>query len=330
MRSIGKHIASRLILAFAALFLALPVMSQKVEVSAKIDTNAIRIGDQVTLRLVAKYRGDQGELDIKWPKFKDTITGHIEIVEQGKVEKSIPDKSDPLSFVQQQTYIITSFDSGYQVIPPFRFIINNDTANVKETEPLLLEVQTVAVDTTVAIKDIKGIMSEPFDWHELIPYVMWGLAILAVIAVIVYITIRLIKKKPVVPEKPKVIVPPHVTALQALEKLRSEKLWQEGKIKQYHSALSDILRAYIEERFRVNALEQTTDEILIALRNVVVDEESKAKLKQVLRLADLVKFAKEQPLPNENELSMANAFDFVNGTKREEPKPGTGNELTKE
>lgn len=330
MRRSQKHIIPRWVLALAFFIEALTGYAQKVEVSASLDTNAIRIGDQVKLHIVAKYHGDEGEVKLRWPQFKDTITGTVEIVDQTKPQKNIKDKSDPYSFTEEQTITITSFDSGYHAIPPLRFVINGDTANVKETEPLLLEVQTVAVDTTQAIKDIKGVMDEPFNWRELIPYIWWTLAVLAVAAGIIILVRRLKKKKPIIPPKPKVVIPPHIKALQSLEQLRSQKLWQEGKIKQYHSALSDILRLYIEERFKVNALEQTTDEILISFRNVVIDSESRMKIKQVLTLADLVKFAKEEPLPQENEMSLGNAFDFVNGTRREEVQEAeTGTEQDK-
>ena len=97
-----------------------------------------------------------------------------------------------------------------------------------------------------------------------------------------------------------------------------EKLWQEGKLKLYHSQLTDIIREYIENRFKIQAQELTTDEILFGFRNIAIDEESKYKLKQILLIADLVKFAKEVPLASENEMSMSNSYDFINGTKREE------------
>ena len=79
----------------------------------------------------------------------------------------------------------------------------------------------------------------------------------------------------------------------------------------------DEINEFIENRFKIQALEQTTDEILYGFRNVSIDEDSRLKLKQLLILSDLVKFAKEQPLPNENELSLSNAYDFVKGTMRE-------------
>jgi len=306
--------------------------SQIISATAKLDSSSILIGGQTRLQLSVMYKVDGsapgtkdfGQVKINWPAIGDTIIKQIEVLNKSKVDTMVPDKSDPYTFVQSQYITITSFDSGYYAIPPFRFIVNNDTDNYRETDALLLQVNTLPVDTTLAIKDIKPPMSEPFQWRELIPYVAWGLAAAALVALIVFITIRLSKNKPVtvVAEQKKVVVAPHIIALNELEKLREQKLWQEGKTKQYYSALSEILRTYIEGRFKVNALEQTTDEILYSFRTVVIDQESKEKLRQLLILADLVKFAKEQPLQNENEMCMNNAFDFVNGTLREEkPKP---------
>jgi hypothetical protein len=88
-------------------------------------------------------------------------------------------------------------------------------------------------------------------------------------------------------------------------------MWQEGKIKDYHSGISDILRVYIEERYSINAPEMTTDEIMYAMRRTVVPENLKEKLRQILVLADLVKFAKENPVPHEHETSINYAIDFV-------------------
>ena len=320
------HIVFKAVLALASWLLTFSSYAQKVDVSATLDTNAILIGEHVKLHLEVKYRGDQGkDIKIKWPDFSDTLRGSIEIIEKTKVEK-INDKNDPLLFTQQQTLTITSYEEGYYPITPIAFMIDGDTGNIRETETLLLEVQTVQVDTSKAIREIKGPLDEPFSWREAIPYVLWGLAILAAVIVIVWLIKRLARKKPAIEQKPKVVIPPHVKALQALNEVRKQNLWQEGKVKQYHSAISDILRSYIEERFKVNALEQTTEEIFTSLRTVVIDQESKAKLKQVLTLADLVKFAKEQPLPQENEMSLANAFAFVEGTARQAPADQGNNE----
>ncbi len=138
------------------------------------------------------------------------------------------------------------------------------------------------------------------------------------------------KQVVVIPEKPK--IPAHITALATLEKIKEEQVWKEGHVKEYYSSISEAVRLYIEERFNVNALESTTDEIMKAFRTQVVDKQSKEKLEQTLTLSDLVKFAKLTPIEDEHKFTLQNAFDFVNGTKREEevviPEPQTNDQPT--
>ena len=61
-------------------------------------------------------------------------------------------------------------------------------------------------------------------------------------------------------------------------------------------------------------MELTTDEILANFRHVDINAETKGKLKQLLSLADMVKFAKAKPIVSEHELSLKNAYDFVRET----------------
>lgn len=321
LRSINTKLFTSTLLLFALLYSSFTSSAQDIKVTANLDSNSIRIGEQVKLHLNIQYRVDKGkQIKVKFPEITDTIRKEIEIVSQSKID-TIVNKEDSFLFIQSKTLILTSFDSGYWAIPPFLFSINDDTAKWL-TEPLLLQVNTIAVDTTQALKDIKAPYEEIYTWMDWLKdnmyYVYGGLAAILVIILIIYL-IRKYRKVPMIVVPIDVpIVPAHVVAFEKLEKLKNEKLWQEGKLKLYHSTLTDILREYIENRFKIQAMEQTTDEILFGFRNVAVDDESKFKLKQVLVLADLVKFAKEQPLPNENELSMSNVYDFINGTKREE------------
>ena len=312
---------------FFIFFSLLPsaLIAQNVIASASLDTNAILIGQQAKLKLKIEYKTGQGDLKIDFPKIADTLIKEIEVVGKSKVEKYIPDSSDMSLLAQELTLTITSFDSGYYAIPPFVFIINGDSGKGFQTEPLLFSVNTVAVDTTQNIKDIKPPIEVPFSWKEYLPYVYWALGSLAVIGAIILLVIYLVKnKKPVpVPEIIAPKIPPHVTAIERLEKLRDEKLWLQGKLKQYYSELSDIIRQYIEHRFYIHAMEKVSDEIMYSFRTADASEEMKMKLRQVLLLSDLVKFAKEQPLPNENDLSWNNAYEFVSGTKQEE-KTETG------
>ena len=317
---------------FASLF-----VKAQVEVHAVLDSNTIRIGEQTKLDIYLRYDVTaQKNLEIQWPVIGDTLKKEIEVINITKIDTTIPQKSNPNVIQQHLQLTITSFDSGYYAIPPFKFILNKDTAHPLVTEPLLLSVNTMPTDTALTkIKDIRPPYDEPFDWRWYLPYVYWGLAILAVIVILIVVVKKLRKRKPVeviVDTTPK--IPAHVTALDSLEKIKQEAIWKENRIKEYYSAITDTIRLYIEERFGIYALELTSDEILHIFKSQVVDPESKNKLRQILTLSDFVKFAKQIPIEAEHTLTLNNAFDFVNGTLREEipaepAKNETGNTALK-
>lgn len=293
------------------------VTAQQYKVEVKTDTTAILIGEQVQVTLKIDYRRDLGSINIAFPTLYDTISEFVEIVSKSKIDTVVPDKEDPYQVIQKQTIVLTSFDSGYYVIPPFQFVVNNDTV---ETEAFLLEVNTLEVDTTQGIFDIKQPISEPFSFIDWLKENWWWMAAILALVIFIILVIRYLKKK-----KPKEVVeevipetPFHIIALEKLEKLNQEKLWQSGKVKEYHSHISEILREYIENRYQVNALEETTAEILHGLRLQQITPEIMNKLTQTLTLADLVKFAKEQPLQQENEQSLNTAIAFIHATKIEE------------
>lgn len=296
------------------------VKAQSFSVEAIPDTNKLMIGEQVKVNLRVTYRVDNGAVNVVFPTLYDTINEFVEIVSKSRIDTVIPDKSDPYRFYQEQNIVLTSFDSGYYVVPPFQFVINNDTV---ETEAFLLEVNTLEVDTTQGIFDIKQPISEPFSFLDWLKENWWWMVAILLLAVAIYLLVRYLKnRKPKeVVEEIIPIIPYHVIALEKLEKLKQEELWQKGKVKLYHSHISEILRDYLEHRYQINALEETTAEIIYGLRLQLISSEQMNKLTQTLTLADLVKFAKEQPLPVENEQSLTFAVAFIEATKINVEKP---------
>jgi hypothetical protein len=138
---------------------------------------------------------------------------------------------------------------------------------------------------------------------------------LAVAGFLVYYLIRRRKGEPIFVLRPSVKYQPHERALMDLEKLRVKKLWQAGKTKEYHTELTDILRRYIEDRFHLMAMESTSGEILEDIeKHNGIRKESRETLRKVLTVADLVKFAKFAPLPQDHEMSMDAAVEFINTT----------------
>lgn len=313
-----SHITFFIFLLFFLLFKL--SIGQKINISAALDSTKIRIGEQVKLDLYVSYSAKQNNLKIQWPNIADTITDKIEVISVSVIDTTSPDKSNPDIIQQHQQITISAYDSGYFAIPGFKFFINNDSSNTFYSQSLFLEVHTVPTDSSITkTKDIKPPFAEAFNWKWYSKYFYWGFSFLVIIILIILITIYFTKKNKIVvlkSEKPK--IPAHIIALQSLEKIKNEQIWKEEKTKEYYSSISDTIRLYIEERFKVNALESTTAEIMKAFRSQVVDKESKDKLQQLLMLSDLVKFAKQFPIISEHTFTLQNAFDFVNETKREE------------
>ncbi len=293
---------------------------QEVRVEAALDTSRIRIGEQVKVDIYLNYDAREKNIRIQWPAIGDTLTGKVEVISSTAIDTTFPNKTNSSRIFQHQQLTVSVYDSGYYSIPGFKFVVNGDTTRPLFTNPLFLQVHTVPTDTSASkLKDIKPPFNEPFNWKWYKAYFFWGIGLLAAIIITIVLYNRLRNREEnKVPEPDKPKVPAHITALQSLEKIREQQVWREGRVKEYYSSIADTIRIYIEERFNVHALESTTDEIMLAFRSQVIDPESKAKLQQLLTLSDLVKFAKLTPVELEHELTLNNAFDFVNGTKREE------------
>ena len=301
-----KNLVS-LVLAFGLL----PVSAQQVSFKASIDSTALLIGQQTRMHLEIS---GPASLKYAFPVFQgDTLVNGIEVVQSGALDTL--ETSNNLIRIRKD-YIITSFDSGLYYIPPVKILAGSDTV---ESNEMVLKIATYDVDTAnVKIFDIKGVQKAPFVLSD---YVL-TLLLLLFIWVLALLIIWLILKKKYGKEKEiktaEQLLPPHVVAIMELDRLKSEKIWKVGKNKEYYTILSDILRKYIERRFNINALELTTDEILVLFKRDRSTQSVYQNLRQILQLADLVKFAKIQPLENENEMSIMNSYLFVNQTKIEE------------
>lgn len=188
------------------------------------------------------------------------------------------------------------------------------------------------VDSVMAREKLRdtGIHTQkdlPFIFAEIKDYATYGAIGLIIFALIVWLAAWLIarymRKRQAMP-RPAPKIPPHVVANKALVELGHRKLWQKGKFKAYYTALTSILRTYISGRWDIGALEMTTDEIIMALRDEEMPSASRTDLITVLRTADMVKFAKAEPEAEENEESLNRALYFVENTKLEDKTRYTG------
>lgn len=286
--------------------------AQAPAVRATLDSAVIRIGEQVVIDLEAYYRTDRdGTLDVAWPAIGDTLTRQVEVVWDSGVDTARADEADPTLLVQRRHITVTAWDSGFWAIPPFRFRIGSDTL---ETAPLLLEVRTVAVDTTQAFRDIKDIYeAQPSLLAWLEEHWPWLVGLWAALGLIGggAALLQRLRRKRVQDEAPPPPLPLHEAMLLRLDELERQRLWQQGEVKAHYIALTDILRSYVEARLEVPAMERTTDELVQALRVTALPAAHREQLANVLRLADLVKFAKLAPAPAENEAAVPAARRFI-------------------
>jgi hypothetical protein len=302
-----KHLVLLLAFALAANIYAV----DNIKVKAILDSTEILIGDQVNLSLIVEQ---PKRAVVFFPVIKDSLSSSLEVV---SVSPADTEKIDDENIKITVKYTLTSFDSGYYSIQPIPFgILKSKVVSTVFADSLHLLVNNVQVKDD-KVYDIKENLTVPYTLKEILTFALLGLAALLVIALAVYIIIRLHKNKPIFTfEKP--AEPAHIIALRELENIKTLKLWQQGQVKQYYSGITDVVRLYIENRFNIPALESTTDELIhyVNEHNIVNDNQSK-HLGQLLHLADLVKFAKAEPLSDENDNAWQSAYNFVIETKAE-------------
>ncbi len=280
---------------------------------AKLDTAQIRIGEQIHLTFQVSFPKNA---KTSWV-FSDTLSKSIEVLNRSKIDTSKRASAEGLTDYTQ-TLTITSFDSGVHVIPAFEFsYLKPKDATVYKlyTDSLTLKVLSVPVDTTANIRDIKAPMKQPLTFREILPYLLIGIGVCLIGALVWYIWWRRRNNKPLISFEHKPKLPAWQEALNSLQETSNKKLPASGKLKQYYTEITDALRVYLSKQHDVAAIEMTSDEILEAFDTLNLSQAAREKLSQVLYLADLVKFAKEQPLDDENARSMTNATGFVMDTK---------------
>lgn len=277
-------------------------------VSASIDSTMLMLGDQTAMHLNVTHEADE---QVVWPVFGETLQEGIEIVDKTAIDTTtLPDGRIQLS----QDLMLTSFKDSLFAIEPLYVTRGEDTF---WTDPMALNViQPFEVDSSMAITDIKDIEKAPIWWWGIIRWILLVLGILLLVDLGFWLYRKYDKyrKQAEEPIDPELLRPADEVALEKLDAIKEAKIWKDGKVKEYQTDLTDVVREYIGRRFEVHSTEKTSDETLREMKNLI-DKPLYERLKSMLQLADLVKFAKWHTTPDENELALTTAYDFVNETK---------------
>jgi hypothetical protein len=271
------------------LLLSTSLFSQKVTTS--IDTTKNKIGAQFNLTFKTTV---DSMATVSFPKVKNF--GLLEVIRDYKIDTIKKDNTYELI----KKYGLTQFDSGRYQIPRMVVLINKKSFY---SDSISVEVQNVKVDTLKQkMYDIKPIIEVPTETNYW-SYLAW-IMLLAGMAALTYFLIKKFQKKKIESETYKTPIEKATSLLNNLEK---KSLWQNGNVKEYYSELTDIARNYIEEALDVPAMESTTAELIVALKQASINKKMKLSqetilnLENVLKQADLVKFAKSKPLDFEIE-----------------------------
>ncbi|MFT3936893.1 MAG: hypothetical protein QM726_24925 [Chitinophagaceae bacterium] len=289
MSRITPHIISFIVFLFS---LAVCHAQTDVTVRASINRDKIIIGEPITLKLEAKVPNGA---DAKW--FATDSLQHFEFINVGKVDTGFSGDNR----VYQQIITITSFDSGRWAVPSLPLVIGN-----KEylTDSLPVSVAYSNFDPNQDYHDIKDIVTVEYTATKYINWIILGVAVLSLLAVIYFL--RQKAKRPIAPvvKKSTSKLTPLQEALEALDQLQSVGHTDLQAAKTYHTALNDILRNYLYRKTGIATMEKTSGELMVQLNRFNLPNNDFTLLAQTLRMNDAVKFAKYLPAETENQQAL--------------------------
>lgn len=270
-----------------AILFSVSTYAQKV--AAVVDSTSIKIGEEIKLSILVEA---DSTASVVFPQEANEFLP-LELLEAYKVDTIKKDAKYNLI----RKYGLTQFDSGSYFIPKQKVLINEKPFF---TDSIRIAVADVPVDTLkqkmFEIKDLVTVEKGSSSWWKWL-LVVFGLLVLFGLYFYYFVFQLKAKKK----KKKKKEIPPYDRALLQLNELDKSTLLLKSEYKDYYSELTNIVRQYIEEEVRIDALESTTEELIRKIEAqkkagyLDLKEETIKNLKNVLQTADLVKFAKSKP-----------------------------------
>jgi hypothetical protein len=259
-----------------------------VSVKASVNRKKILIGEPIQLTLEAKVPANA---DINW--FPEDSIPHFEFIQKGKIDSLT--SGDEKSY--RQDILVTSFDSGTQVIPGLSLSVNG-TAYV--TDSTSIEVGFTKFNPEKDYHDIKDIIDPENPDAKYIPWALAALTLLSAVLVAYYVQKKR-KTKEMAVQQAIAALSPYDEAIRALEELRKQDLPANGQVKLFYTRLNDILRLFILRKLEIASLVKTNNELILQLKSLDISAGQFSQLAQSLRMSDFVKFAKYLPDEKDNE-----------------------------
>lgn len=264
----------------------MPVYAQSRAV-VDVDSANVTVGDRITTTVTVEHPAGT---TVVWPDSLDLSP--FEVLGTGVPSSETEGETSRST----RTFTLTAFELGTLEIPSFDVLVRaaDGTEEVVPTGTYGVEVASVGTDEGGDIRDIRGPLSLPMSPLRLALLILLPL----LVAALLFIVARRLRSRR--NESPRATLgplprPAHELALEALAALAGSGMLERGEVKELHIEASDILRRYVEARFRVEALEMTTREVLVGLERAGAERRFRDGLGSFLEQCDLVKFAKVRP-----------------------------------
>ena len=280
-----------------------------IAVKAGVDKAVAAIGDKIKYTIfITKDR----DIEIEPPRFGQNF-GNFAIKDFG-AKRNVFLNKEKIS----QWYILDTYVTGKTTIPKvtlkYKRKNSKDWSQI-ETGEISIEVKSLLdkAGSNMQMRDIKGPVGLPVLINRYL--FLAGVLFFVALGVCAGYLLKKNKEKQAIPKKPA-----HEIAYEQLEELRLKDYIRQGKIKEYYTEVSDIIRHYLENRFALRAPEMTTEEFLESARDAAaLISEHKNLLKEFLLCSDLVKFARYAPSADEVNAIFDSAKHFVDETKENDP-----------
>jgi len=259
---------------------------QSVELRVAVDTTAVKIGEQLNYTIQVKA---DSTAQVSFPE--QPIFAPFELLDESPID-TLRAQSH---FLYTKKYALIQFDTGNYFLPQQQVLVDGFS---KIADLISIRVDPVVVDTTKQkLYDIKPLTQVKKNYDALIAQILWGLALGLILIGVLYTYLFQKRKKELRARE----LPPFERAIEELRALESEILSEQEEFKRYYSRLTDVVRRYLEEEAKIDALESTSEELLVKLElrkdsgSLDLDPKTLKSLREVLKNADLVKFAKSLP-----------------------------------
>jgi LPXTG-motif cell wall-anchored protein len=290
-------------LSFAAAGASSDEAARAIRIETRVSADSVTVGQRLHVNYTAAY---PDSLTLLPPEQFDAGNCRLVLSEWRDARKDAKEGGT----IREANVVVLPMDLQSASIPPAPFFF---------LEPDGDTLVAFAEEVNVPIRQVTDAQSRPKplkpQWKAPRSYFYYllagGLLLLAAIALWLW---KRRKKTPVV-EVPRPELPADYVALKALTEIDGMNLLEKGQYKRFYTLVVDTLRHYMERRFGIQAMDRTTDEILVGLqeRRLQVND-----LERLLREADLVKFAKYLPEITVGKRALDTARDIV---VRTTPRP---------